>query len=144
MRVLSEFSRLCQSPRGALAIEAAFVLPVFLAFCLGTVEFGRLYWIRNSLQYSAEQAGRYALAHEDSSASDLQSVMTGDFGSVAHGTLNVNVCGDTQDGNNYVTIKATYQFDFLTGLVPIKPVTLEGKSRVPLFARKTPLTPVCS
>ena len=127
-----------------MAVEAAFVLPVFLVFCLGTVEFGRLYWIRNSLQYSAEQTGRYAIAHEDSSASDLESVMAGDFGSVANGALNVNVCGDTQGSDNYVTITATYQFDFLTGLVPLRPLTLEGKSRVPLFARKTPLTPTCS
>ena len=83
MKVLTGLSRLYCCRSGAMAVEAAFVLPVFLVFCLGTVEFGRLYWIRNSLQYSAEQTGRYAIAHEDSSASDLESVMAGDFGSVA-------------------------------------------------------------
>ena len=120
------------------------MVPVFLLFCIGVVEFGRLYWLRNSLQYSVEQASRYAIAHEDSSASDLQSVAADDFGGVANGALNVAVCGDTVGGNHFVTIKATYRFAFLTGLVPLDPMTLEGTSRVPLFARKTSVTPACT
>ena len=143
-RALQTVSALVRCRRGVAAVEAAFVLPIVLLFCLGIVEFGRLYWIRNSLQFSVAETGRYAIAHEDTTASALTTLASKNFGDVSNGALNVSVCGDSQGGDNYVTIKATYNFSFLTGLIPIKPLTLEGKSRVPLFSRDTQLTPACS
>ena len=144
MIVLSPIFSFIRCRAGAIAIEAAFILPIFFAFCLGVAEFGRLYWVRDSLQYSVDQVGRYALAHEDVTASTLQTLAVQNFGSVSTGPLNVSVCGDTHDGDNYVTILATYQFKFLTGLVPLTPITLQGKSRVPLLSRDTQVSPACS
>ena len=44
--------------RGAAAIEAAIILPVYILFIFGVVEFGHMYWTANSLQYAADEAAR--------------------------------------------------------------------------------------
>jgi Flp pilus assembly protein TadG len=129
---------------GAVIVEAAFIVPIFLLFCMGAAEFGRLYWIRNSLQYSVDQVARYALAHKDATASDLRNRTAVAFGKIAPGGPNVNVCGDNAAGDNFVTITATYQFRFLGGFVSAGGMTLRGRSRVPLIGRETQLTPACS
>jgi Flp pilus assembly protein TadG len=52
------FRRLRVSRDGATAIEMAFLLPVFLLFLLGIVEFGRAMWTQTALQYAVEKAAR--------------------------------------------------------------------------------------
>ncbi len=59
---------------GATAIEFALTLPVFLLFVFGLVEFSRVLWTNNALEYGAEQAARYALANPTASASELQTL----------------------------------------------------------------------
>ena len=45
--------------RGTTTIEMAFVLPVFLAFVFGLIEYGRLQLTANLLKNAARQAARY-------------------------------------------------------------------------------------
>jgi Flp pilus assembly protein TadG len=45
---------------GAVAIEMAFLLPVFLLMLVGIEEFGRALWIQTSLQFACEKAARCA------------------------------------------------------------------------------------
>jgi Flp pilus assembly protein TadG len=122
----------------------AFVLPVFAGFCVGTMELGRLYWIRSSLQYAVEETTRYAMAHSGATATFLKKRAAERFGAVSYGDLTVDVCGDTKDGDHFVTVTAHYNFDSLTGLIPIEAMTLEGKSRVPLLDTADELKPSCS
>lgn len=143
MSFISYFLRFARCQCGAAAVEAAFVLPIFLVLCLGTAEFGRLYWVRSSLQYAADETGRYAMAHSASTASDLQKKASNSFDGVSSGSLSVVVCGDTSSGDNFVTITLTSNFNSLTGLVPISGLTLKGQSRVPLLNRSAPLSPAC-
>ncbi len=44
--------------RGAVAVEAAFVLPVLLAALLGLMECGRLAWTKATLLFAVEEAAR--------------------------------------------------------------------------------------
>jgi Flp pilus assembly protein TadG len=47
---------------GTAAVELAILMPVFLAFLLGIVEFGRLMWTHAALQFAVEAAARcYAI-----------------------------------------------------------------------------------
>ncbi len=43
---------------GATAVEFAFVAPLFLALVFGTVEFGRLLWVKEALQETAIAGAR--------------------------------------------------------------------------------------
>lgn len=44
-------------------VEFAFVLPVFLALLLGTVDLGRGIWANNSVASAAREAARFAAVH---------------------------------------------------------------------------------
>src|SRR6266481_5685627 len=50
--------RLAGACEGVEAIEFAIILPVFLLFILGCIEFGRLFWTQSELQYATEAAAR--------------------------------------------------------------------------------------
>ena len=128
-RVFSLLAR-CQS--GAAAVEMALVLPAFLAFCLGTVEFGRMYWVRSSLQYAVEEAARFALAHPTATDQDLNDLTLERFGNVSYGIPTVTVTRETVGSDNYIIIDATYAFEFITQWFPSEPMTLAGRSRIPL------------
>jgi len=53
--------RLWRNRRGSMAVQFALMAPVLLMMLFGIVELGRMAWIRSSLQYATEQAGRYAM-----------------------------------------------------------------------------------
>jgi Flp pilus assembly protein TadG len=56
-RYLTLFSR---STAGSAAVEFALTLPALLLMLFGAIEFGRLLWTQNSIQYAVEQAARCA------------------------------------------------------------------------------------
>jgi Flp pilus assembly protein TadG len=53
--------RCLQNDSGTTAIELALTLPAFLAFLLGTFEYGALMWTQVSLQHGVEMAARCAV-----------------------------------------------------------------------------------
>jgi Flp pilus assembly protein TadG len=50
--------RFFRDSKGSAAIEAAIVLPVYILFIFGVIEFGHMYWTSNSIQYAADEAAR--------------------------------------------------------------------------------------
>src|SRR4051794_330710 len=46
---------------GTVAVEFAVVGLLFFALLLGSIEMGRAMWMRNSVQFAAEEAARWAL-----------------------------------------------------------------------------------
>jgi hypothetical protein len=50
--------RLAKAREGIEALEFAIILPVLLAFLLGCIEFGRLFWTQSELQFAVEAASR--------------------------------------------------------------------------------------
>lgn len=53
------FLRRARDPSGSVAVEFALLLPVYIAFMFGIIEYGRMIWIRNSMEFATEQAARY-------------------------------------------------------------------------------------
>jgi Flp pilus assembly protein TadG len=47
------------SSAGSAAIEFALVAPLLFLLLFATIEFGRAWWAKSSLQYAAERAARY-------------------------------------------------------------------------------------
>jgi Flp pilus assembly protein TadG len=52
---------LCSSEDGAIAVEAALVLPIFVVMLLGIVDFAQTFFIWNTLQLVVGQASRYVM-----------------------------------------------------------------------------------
>jgi Flp pilus assembly protein TadG len=108
------FQALRSDDRGAAAIEFAIVGPLLFTFLLGIVEMGRMFYVRNSLEYATEQAARDYMLHPSKASSDvtttLQNAMAGGMGpSISVAYSDTTSC----NGNSSVTcttITATYTF----------------------------------
>ena len=102
--------------RGAAAIEFAIIGPLLFTFLLGIVEMGRMFYVRESLEYATEQAARYYMVNPSANFSDvklaLRNAMAGGMGSdivITDPPASTATC----NGNVAVTcttITATYTF----------------------------------
>ncbi len=52
--------------RGEGLVEFALVLPMFLLLMFALIDFGRWYWIKETLENAVRQAGRYAITGQSS------------------------------------------------------------------------------
>lgn len=109
------FLALRADQRGAALLEFAIVGPLLLTLLLGIVEMGRMFYVRNSLEYATEQAARFYTVTPSATWSQVQSAlqnaMAGGMGPDVTVTQDpdVNPC----NGNTAVTcttIHATYTF----------------------------------
>jgi Flp pilus assembly protein TadG len=118
--------------RGTTTGEFALVLPVFLLFVLGTMDFGRLYWMRATLQDGVDTAARTAMvtSYSGGAASTLQSACNTRI--QALGMSSYSACSATAiSGNTAVTITATESFAFVYGMMPQVSITLTGTTSAP-------------
>lgn len=65
MGFFRRLSSLGRAHDGAAMVEFAIVLPVFLLITWGVIDFGRLFFISNSLANAAREGGRYAAVLAD-------------------------------------------------------------------------------
>ena len=65
-------------------IEFAFLAPALFVFVLGIVEGGRMFYVRQSLEYATQQAARYYMVNPAAAQSDvtttLRNAMAGGMG----------------------------------------------------------------
>lgn len=132
-------NRRSKSERGAVAVEFAIVLPVFLLLVLGIVEFGRAFNIQVSLSEAAREAARYAAVHCTEAGYDADDAMAVAVSAAPSVPLNAGTDVDIQytgdgtcaSGNN-VEVTVTYNTSYLTGLpglVPGLPEDLDISSK---------------
>jgi Flp pilus assembly protein TadG len=120
--------RLAGCTRGSTAVEFAMLLPVFLAFVLGVVEFSRAMWTRQTLQFAVEEAARYALADATISNSSISAKVTAELLGLQNVSPTITVSSDATQ----VTVGASYVFAFLVPqLIPTGPLTLTATCRLP-------------
>lgn len=120
---------------GAVAVEFALILPLFLVLVFGIAEFGRAFNIQVSLSEAARQASRYAAIHCKAPYDSACDNAARDAGIAAAPSVSLtranvgvsypsgNVC--PTDGN--VTVTINYTTPWMTGfpaLVPGMPATL--------------------
>jgi Flp pilus assembly protein TadG len=96
--------------RGATAVEAALVLPVFLLFLFGILEYGRYLMFLQILTNAAREGAHYALAHTDpitiagttsgNANSDVTNVVNKALGGQSLSGQNVQIYASDSLGNN--------------------------------------------
>jgi len=114
------------------AIEFAIVEPVLFLIVLGMVDFGRLFYVTQGLQYATQKAARYytlnPTAATSSVTTQLTQAMVGNWGS----SVNVAYADTTScNANSNVTcttITATCPFTFLVGYLGTGSRTLTATS----------------
>jgi Flp pilus assembly protein TadG len=113
-------------------VEFALAATVIFSLIFGIIQIGQALWERNTLQYAVSVAGRYAMAHASATSQELTQQVAGAAVGLSSAVLSVTTASSVSGSTNFVTITATYPFNFLTAFLPIGTVTLSAESRVPL------------
>jgi Flp pilus assembly protein TadG len=124
---------LLRCDRGVAALEFAIVAPVLMLLLVAVMEFGRMYWVRDSVQYATEQTARWAIVNTAATDSQLKARALAQFDDVSAGTPVVSVGHETVNGLSFLTVTITYNFQFLVDFAGVGKLPLRGESRVPLF-----------
>jgi hypothetical protein len=116
---------------GTVAIEFAVVGLLFFALLLGSIELGRAMWMRNSVQFAAEEAARWALVQSAENSSAVVNYARERLsGSPASATITAPYV--TVAGVRYVTVTVTQVFTPVTALVSTGIITVTGQARMPV------------
>lgn len=118
---------------GGAAIEFAILGPVFFAILLGIVEMGRMFYVRQSLEYATEEAARYYMLNSTAATSavttTLRNAMAGGMGpSISVGYTDTASC----NGKASVTctlITATYTYTPIAQFLGLGTQTLTAKAQ---------------
>jgi Flp pilus assembly protein TadG len=119
--------------RGGAAIEFAILAPVLFTVMLGIVEMGRMFYVRQALEYATEQAARYYMLNptiaSGSVTTYLQGQMAGGMGTgVTVGYVDTTSC----NGNASVTctmVTATYTFSFVAAFLGFSNLVMHAKAQ---------------
>ena len=61
--------------RGAVAIEFALGLPIFLAMVYGVFEFVRIFWTQNTMEFAVQEAARYTIVNPKASNVEIAAIV---------------------------------------------------------------------
>jgi Flp pilus assembly protein TadG len=120
--------------RGAAAVEMAIVLPLLLVILIGTMEFGRVFNVQNSLTQAAREGARHAAVHYSDGTMDVEATALGAAPSLdGLGVLVSDNASDCAPGAN-VEVTTSVNLDSMTGFLDIGwfgspglfPMTLTG------------------
>jgi len=140
---------------GAAAVEAALVMTVLLLLVTGSIEFAQALWTNNTMLLAVEEAGRYAMVHNQGppaicaaqtqasncpalSATPIANCAAWEAKQVLSAyqapNIDVSVSEDTTSTPARITICASYSFKFLAPqLLPYNLLDLNVRVTVPLL-----------
>ena len=130
MNLLSRF-RACS--RGVAAIEFAIIALVLVVVCLGTIELGRAFYVRNKIAHAADVAARTVLISKTVSDSDLVEEVRRAFNGADRDKLVVEPGSETVDGLAFRTISISYPLRLLVPGLAAETVSLRLSRRIPQF-----------
>jgi len=108
--------RLAKDSRGGAIVEFALLAPLLLTLLLGGLDFGRLFYARQGLEYATEEAGRYYMLNPSTAQSDITSYLQPRMPGGMRSSVNAAYADTAScNGNSNVTcttITATYSFAF--------------------------------
>ncbi len=130
----ARLAALGRSRRGATAVEFALIAPIFLIMVFGVFEVGRAMWIKSSLQFAVEEAGRYAIVNTSATTTTVATYAQTRYTDSGLSATGVTFAAtqDTTGGVTYVSITGSFVFSVQVPIVPFPSITLNAKSRVPL------------
>ena len=128
------FINLWRDRCGSTVIEFAFVAPVFIALMLGAVELGRMYYVRQSIEYATEQAARYYSLNPNAATTTVTSQLNGFLPGRISSGVSVSYTDTTTNCNGNANIKCTtltvtYPFSYAQSFLGFAGKTLTTTSQ---------------
>lgn len=123
-----------QKERGAVAVEMAILLPLLLLILIGTMEFGRVFNVQNSLTQAAREGARHGAIHYNKSSLDVEGTVLDAAPSLDNLALAVaHNAGSCSPGSN-VEVTASVNLASMSGFLDagwfgspgLFPMTLTG------------------
>jgi Flp pilus assembly protein TadG len=116
---------------GIASIEFAIGSIVVFTCIVGAVEFGRYFYIKNTLDFVVSEAGRYAITNPTASDSDIRTEVTSNAPSGV--TPTVTITSTTSGIITYKTITATGTVSLASKLFPFVSLGVTSRTRVPVM-----------
>jgi Flp pilus assembly protein TadG len=118
--------RFAASRSGTAAIEAAFILPVFLAGLFIVVEFGRVFYSKVEFEYAVYNATRFASVSKTADSAKINQALRNSLILLNPAKLQDVTFAETKNGDNTRTanLTVTYQVDFLLPITSRRYITL--------------------
>jgi Flp pilus assembly protein TadG len=120
-----------RAERGATAVETAFVLPLLLLLLLGIADFGRAMWMRNVIQATLDDTGRYAMLNGSLDSDALSDYFNTRLESLYGSPVTLTFTNSTQGTTIFTTIVATYNFQPVSSYLPLGAITMSSTTAVP-------------
>jgi Flp pilus assembly protein TadG len=130
--------RAARTRRGTSVTELAVVLPIFLIFLLGTIDFAQVMWAYGTVSEAARAGARYAMVHGSMASSPVGPTANDSTVStivknnaLALNTAKLTVTSSWGEASNDatcpVTVTASYQCPLSVGqLVGLSSITVTG------------------
>ena len=119
----SLMTRLAGDRRGGAVLEFAVILPLMLILFVGGLDVGRLFYVRQGLEYATEEAARYYMLNPTTAESNvtvlLKSKMPGGMGPSVTVTYADTANCNSNSAVTCTTITAKYMFGFAVGYLGI-------------------------
>lgn len=119
----------CES--GAAAIEFAIIAMLLILVCLGTIEFGRAFFLRNELSFAADFAARKVLTDPTICEADLHTEVRSTFTGLDPDVVVLDFDIDTADGILFRTVEMEYPMTLLVPGLSDDPINLSLSRRIP-------------
>lgn len=125
--------RLKDDHRGVSILEFGIIAPLLLTLSLGTIDMGRLFYVRQSLEYATETAARYYMLNPTSGSSAITIYLQGQMPAGLGTSVSVSYADTSNCNSNSAvtctTITATYPFNFVAGMLGLGTKTLKATAR---------------
>lgn len=123
-----------EKERGAVAVEMAFLLPLLLLILIGTMEFGRVFNVQNSLTQAAREGARNAAIHYSDGTMDVEGTVLAAAPSLDGLAIAIDDNADACAPNSNVEVRASVDLTSLSGFLDagwfgapgLFPMTLTG------------------
>ncbi len=126
-------ARLAGDRCGGTILEFALILPLLLVLLLGSADVGRMFYVRQGLEYATEEAARYYMLNPTTASSNvttqLRSKMPGGMGSSVNVSYADTASCNANSSVTCTTINATYVFSFAVGYLNLGTKTLHATAQ---------------
>ena len=115
----TSMSQMTGDQRGVSIVEFAIIAPLLLTMTVGVIDFARMFYVRQGLEYATEEAARYFMLNPSAATGTVTTELRGKMPGTMGPSVNV-AYADTPNCNakstvTCTTITATYSFSFVVG-----------------------------
>jgi Flp pilus assembly protein TadG len=125
------WTALWRDGRGGAAVEFAILAPVLFTILLGIIEMGRMFYVRQALEYATEQAARYYMLNPAATdvTTQLRNAMAGGMGPSVAVVYNDTAPCNGKTTVTCTTITATYTFVTVAAYLGLGSPVLKAKAQ---------------